>query len=163
MILTDQNYQILALLRSYKIDENDAIQVGNFFTLPNTVQEEGSGNSQTAPVPYAPIYTKSLHSFKVWAQEKELEYLSWESKHKSEGSKSKSSSKKKNFTLKQLLLCVDSGVTQFGSEFIEHCILSSGLPNARVTIVCFLVNYVMLVMLVMLCLYFILFFFLRLM
>jgi hypothetical protein len=145
VILTDQNYQILALLRSYKIDENDAIQVGNFFTLPNTMQEEKEGNSnsnsQTVPVTYDPIYKKSLHAFKVWAHEKELEYLSWESKHKSEGSKNKSSSsKKKNFTLKQLLLCVDSGVTQFGSEFIEHCILSSGLPNARVTIVIYLVS-----------------------
>ena len=147
MILTDQNYQILALLRSYKIDEKDAIQVGNFFSLPNTMQEDNTTSnnntsSQTVPVTYEPIYKKSLHAFKVWAHEKELEYLSWESKHKSEGSgggggggggSKNKSSKKKNFTLKQLLLCVDSGVTQFGSEFIEHCILSSGLPNARVS------------------------------
>ena len=35
IILTDQSYDILALLRSYKLKENDAIQVGNRFSIRN--------------------------------------------------------------------------------------------------------------------------------
>jgi hypothetical protein len=79
------------------------------------------------------VYSKSVSDFKVWAREKEHESISRENAHAIEASGSAGGVKKgkaKKLTLRQLLLSTDSGVSRFGSEIIEHCILSSGIESS---------------------------------
>jgi predicted ribosome quality control (RQC) complex YloA/Tae2 family protein len=129
IILTDQSYDILALLRSYKLEENDAIQVGNRFSI--------SKQEANRAVDLEPIYQLGTEAFNSWARQKEVEFNNWEATGASGEkvvAKEAKKSKAKKFALRQLLLSTDSGVSQFGSEIIEHCILSSGMEaNTKVS------------------------------
>ena len=96
--------------------------MGNVFTVP---QQESDPSTATGQL--IPVYAKSVDEFKLWAREKEQEYISKEAAL-ADGAGGKKS-KMKKFSLRQLLLCKDSGVSRFGSEVIEHCIIACGLDN----------------------------------
>lgn len=128
IILTNQNYEILALLRSYKLDDSVDIQVGNVFSIP---QQEADAVTATGNL-LVPVFARSIPEFKAWIREKELEYLCKEAAALDSGTGGKKV-KAKKFTVRQLLLSKDSGVASFGSEILEHCILASGLDaNTKV-------------------------------
>ena len=126
--MTNQNYEILALLRSYKLDDSVDIQVGNVFSIP---QQEADSVTATGHQ-IVPVFERPIQEFKAWIREKELEYLGKEASAIDGGAGGKKM-KTKKFTVRQLLLNKDSGVASFGSEILEHCILASGLDaNTKV-------------------------------
>ena len=109
IILTDMNYDILALVRSYTLEDSDVvIQVGSRFTMPannNATRDECNKKS---------ILVQDVENFKRFAREKEEEYIAKElaaaeapvTKTKGKGGTEKNvkRQKSKKMTVKQVLL-----------------------------------------------------------
>lgn len=128
IILTDYKYEILALLRSHEADSDEiSVKVAELYpvhiygsaSLPSLAEE----SSDTG------ILAMDNESFRQWINEKDEEQQIWQLKNAKEGKKDKS----KRMTLRQLLLSKDSGVSSYGAEIIDHCLLTAGLqPHLRI-------------------------------
>lgn len=149
IILADGNYEILALLRSHQFEEDVAIKVNEIYPmafatsmdsallnrmpmLPSTSKEEITNiEVSTAEMPqnteiFCLLNSSSL-AFIQWAQQKEDESSAWAAiatPGKAVGGKK---SKVKKMTMRQLLLSRDSGVSSYGPEILDHCLLLAGV------------------------------------
>lgn len=122
IILTDNNYEILALLRSHQFDAAVAIKVGEIYPINVAVNLDylifDSNNCG--------IHSGDSDLFIRWASAKLADQINWQ------GSSDKKD-KLKKMNLRQLFLLKDSGASSLGPEIIDHCLLSSGyLPSTKV-------------------------------
>lgn len=124
LILTDGNYEILALLRSHQFENEKemSIQVGEIYPIiqilnPNRIKMVESNENTNSNV-----ISMSPSEFVNWAASKEAESLSWQMKNNNTTTKK---NKMKTITIRQLLLMQDCGASFYGSEIIEHCLLAA--------------------------------------
>eukprot|EP00753_Platysulcus_tardus_P005827 PLAT13715.3.p1 GENE.PLAT13715.3~~PLAT13715.3.p1 ORF type:complete len:1043 (+),score=570.32 PLAT13715.3:1130-4258(+) len=102
LILTDENYQILALLRKHEYD--DEVRVAVRETYPVHVATRSLEVAEVIDVASVKAATEDL-----------------------------ALALRKKTTLRQLLLQKESGISHFGSVFIEHALCRAGLrPNTKV-------------------------------
>eukprot|EP01042_Synura_sphagnicola_P005953 gene5953-7593_t len=123
IILADGNYVVLALLRSHQFEDNAAIQVGHVYPVAYTHTEHKDVDQTTF------ISFLSLGDFcnsSTWLKSKCLV-------PDAEDGATNKKKKSKKCTLHQVLLSKDSGVSSFGPEVIDHCILMAELePSVKV-------------------------------
>lgn len=123
IILADGNYVVLALLRSHQFEDNAAIQVGHVYPVAYTHTEHKDVDQTTF------ISFLSLGDFcnsSTWLKSKCLV-------PDAEDGATNKKKKSKKCTLHQVLLSRDSGVSSFGPEVIDHCILMAELePSVKV-------------------------------
>ena len=152
IILADGNYEILALLRSHQFEEDVAIKVNEIYPMafatsmdtallnrmpmlssvskdeminPDLTSIEMSKMPQNAEI--AGLLDMSPSAFIQWAQQKEDESSAWamiSAPGKAVGGKK---NKVKKMTMRQLLLSRDSGVSSYGPEILDHCLLLAGV------------------------------------
>ena len=129
IVLTDGNYEILALLRSHQFDEEIAVQIGNIYPIAFTTQDI---DSKLSIIPSSREFLDLLI-----AKENE-----WNMKQSNDDevqdvqkqNKKQSQKKKQKLTLKQFLLMKDCHLSHFGPEILDHCIVLSGLkPSKRIS------------------------------
>ena len=157
IILTDGNYEILALLRSHQFEEDVAIKVNEIYPMAfatsmdtallnrmpmlgvndvaaingNTVNVNGDGNAgetgdATVSGESVNLLAMDSAAFITWAEQKEGDSGVWAiSASKSTGAGKKN--KVKKMTMRQLLLSRDSGVSSYGPEILDHCLLKAGI------------------------------------
>jgi predicted ribosome quality control (RQC) complex YloA/Tae2 family protein len=132
IVLTDGNYEIQGLLRSHQFEEDVAVKMHEIYPIAFTTSMEASGQALDTS-----ILNMSSIQFLEWSSERErsmqaidvTDDIIPQDTKKSGGKKSKT----RKMTLRQLLLCKESGVALFGPEILDHCILSAGLsPTAKV-------------------------------
>ncbi|TYZ65839.1 hypothetical protein PybrP1_008086 [[Pythium] brassicae (nom. inval.)] len=107
IVLTDENYSILSLLRTHKFDENVKMAVKQVYPVAVLANKDAAAAVQSAP---------QLAAF----------VDQWFAAQAATASKAK----KKVQTLKQLLLLKDSSFGGLGPVIVEHCIVSAGLQPA---------------------------------
>jgi len=119
IILTDDKYEILALLRTHKFEENVATAVKELYPIEHAttmLSDESSG---------------ALGTGGLTARSSPAELLGWlEGQGKAllkEGDKKKA----RKLTLKLVLMNRGSGLAAYGSEIIHHCVLWAGLEPGR--------------------------------
>ena len=155
IVLTDGNYEILALLRSHKFEEDIAVQVGEIYPIAFTTTVLPSDNTSTNST----ISNMSTTEFIKWTRERyqdmiqqneEQQKLKKEADNATVSTTSDAKGKKgrgnattaaagskkvrmKKMNMRQLLLCKESGVALYGPEILDHCLLTSGFtPSAKV-------------------------------
>lgn len=117
IILTDENYNILSLLRTHKFDENVKMAVKQVYPVEVLEKKSPSESIQSAP---------ELNAFIA----KWFEDLDVKAAVVGGGA---SKAKKKVQTLKQLLLMKESSFGGLGPVIVEHCIVSTGLqPTLKI-------------------------------
>ena len=157
IILTDGNYEILALLRSHQFEEDVAIKVNEIYPMafatsmdiallnrmpmlgsndvaaingktPNVNDDSNVGEAGDAAgiVDSVNVLTIDSAAFIAWAEQKERDSGVWAiSASKSTGAGKKN--KVKKMTMRQLLLSRNSGVSSYGPEILDHCLLKAGV------------------------------------
>lgn len=129
IVLTDENYEVLALLRSHQFDEEVVLKVGEIYPVAYATQL----SVQTAPTnwnsePDHPFYT--YESMLQWLQMKADQALAFETAAAKEGKR-----KGKPWTLQQLLLAKDSGVSYLGPDFLLHVLKAAEVdPNWKLSL-----------------------------
>lgn len=115
IILTDENYTILSLLRTHKFDENVKMAVKQVY--PVQLLEK---NADATPPMDAPEHLMaSVDAFFTALDEKVAA----------------GKGKKKQQTLKQVLLAKETSFGGLGPVIIEHCIVSAGLaPSLKIKV-----------------------------
>ena len=157
IVLTDANYQILALLRSHHYaGDTVQVKVGHVYPVTyaarNVALESSSGETKEEKQEEVDPDTKTTaQEWATWAQtelqktkeqaaakEAALEEVNTNTNNntnrKGKGGGNKKQSKKDKqaglVTLKTLLLKPSSGISHYGPNFLEHCILVAGMtPN----------------------------------
>jgi predicted ribosome quality control (RQC) complex YloA/Tae2 family protein len=126
IVLTDANYEIIALLRSHTFEDGVAVQVSQIYPIGFTSTNAGGVNSQT-------ILQMNDTSFREWAiqriKDSANSVTSQEGEDNAAATKNQKSAKSKKLTLRQLLVSKESGIAYFGPEIIDHCLLSVGLKS----------------------------------
>jgi len=115
IVLTDETYQVLALLRTHQFDEETVLKIGepypiNFATTVATSDAPAEGATSVLDMTPA--------QFQVWASDKEAEHGAW---HEAQTEKSKKKTRK--MFLRQALLAKGTGVSDLGPELLDHCLL----------------------------------------
>eukprot|EP01033_Poteriospumella_lacustris_P005304 gene5304-3786_t len=129
IVLTDENYEVLALLRSHQFDEEVVLKVGEIYPVAYATQL----SVQTSPTnwnsdPEHPFYT--YETMLQWLQVKADQALAFETAAAKEGKK-----KGKAWTLQQLLLAKDSGVSYLGPDFLVHALKAAEVdPNWKLSL-----------------------------
>ncbi|GLE03101.1 hypothetical protein PINS_up011980 [Pythium insidiosum] len=114
IILTDDKYSILSLLRTHKFDENVKMAVRQTYPVSVLDSSRGHGGITSA--------TDLMLAVERWFVEQERR-----------AAESKSAKKLKPQTLKQLLLTKDATFGGLGPVIVEHCIVSAGLtPTLKI-------------------------------
>ena len=145
IVLADGNYEILALLRSHQFEEDVAIKVGEIYPIKFATSMDGVGGtsaivSASPDVPESEITVNGTDvlgvvdmnatSFVKWALAKEEESNAWATTASSSmaatGKKAKAA---KKMTMRQLLLSRDSGLSSYGAEILDHCLLVAGVKS----------------------------------
>ncbi|KAF1336097.1 Nuclear export mediator factor, partial [Globisporangium splendens] len=117
IILTDENYNILSLLRTHKFDENVKMAVKQVYPIEVLENKPPSDSIQTVPQLTA-FVTK-------WFADLDVKAATMG------GGASKA--KKKVQTLKQLLLMKESSFGGLGPVIVEHCVVSADLqPGLKI-------------------------------
>ena len=152
IILADGNYEILALLRSHQFEEDVAIRVGEIYpmafatsmdtallnrmpsvTATATVSQTDSTDIASHTIEDAPpveglsVLKMDSAAFIVWAQQKEDESSTWASIATQGKGAAGKKNKVKKMTMRQLLLSRDSGISSYGPEILDHCLLSANV------------------------------------
>ena len=128
IILTDGNYEVLALLRSHQFEEDVIVQVNHIYPIAYTTTIEASADHDADANNLNPILAKDIGGFMSWLTEKETDLM--KDTDTASLSKSEKKNKAKKAVLKQVLIFKDSGISSYGPEIIEHCILSSGYKTS---------------------------------
>lgn len=128
LILTNAEYEIMALLRSHQDDEV-LVKVGEIYPIAKTCPAISSNDQLVSSVAVG-LPAMSVDAFKAWATDKDKEFVLWQVSNSSQTGKGKKEKQTKKYTLKQLLLSQDSGISSFGLEIIEHCLLSIALSSS---------------------------------
>ena len=148
IILADGNYEILALLRTHQFEEDVAIRVNEIYpvafatTMDTALLNRVSTSEATSDVTTGALdtgettesssaLTMDPAAFVQWAQQRDADSNAWAlsappSKAAGGGKKNKA----KKMTMRQLLLSRDSGVSSYGPEIIDHCLLTAGVKVA---------------------------------
>uniref|UniRef100_K3WCD0 Ribosome quality control complex subunit 2 n=1 Tax=Globisporangium ultimum (strain ATCC 200006 / CBS 805.95 / DAOM BR144) TaxID=431595 RepID=K3WCD0_GLOUD len=117
IILTDESYNILSLLRTHKFDENVKMAVKQVYPIEVLEKKSPSDSIQTVPQ-LTEFVTK-------WFADLEVKAATMG------GGASKT--KKKVQTLKQLLLMKESSFGGLGPVIVEHCVVSADLqPGLKI-------------------------------
>ena len=149
IILTDGNYEILALLRSHQFEEDVAIKVNEIYPMAfatsmdtallnrmpmlSSVSKDEIINPDISSIEIpqsaetAGLLNMNPSAFIEWAQQKEDESSAWamiSAPGKALGGKK---NKVKKMTMRQLLLSRNSGVSSYGPEILDHCLLMAGV------------------------------------
>jgi hypothetical protein len=155
IILTDGNYEILALLRSHQFEEDVAIKVNEIYPMAFATSMDSALSKISMPLStdetplesidgvipnienpidnniesdYSTMLNRNSNDFILWAQQKEDDSNAWlqtvPQGNKSGGNKK---NKVKKITMRQLLLSRDSGVSSYGPEILDHCLLLAGI------------------------------------
>eukprot|EP01035_Chromulina_nebulosa_P016824 gene16824-22308_t len=113
IILTDMNYEILALLRSHQFDNDVSTKIGEVYPITMTINntDESTG------------FNMNIDEFITWASNKDIEHSAYISASTNTNHNKKDKNKKLN--LKQLLLNQESGLSSLGAEIIEHCVVKA--------------------------------------
>ena len=136
IVLTDGNYEILALLRSHQFEEDVAIKVGEIYPIKFATSMDGAGGASAVVSAGATdgelgVVGMNVPGFVKWALEKEEESNAWATSASSSmaatGKKAKAA---KKMTMRQLLLARDSGLSSYGSEILDHCLLVAGVKSS---------------------------------
>lgn len=165
IILTDGNYEILALLRSHQFEEDVSIKVNEIYpmafatsmdtALLNRMPMLGTNDipvkavtdeakeaaiGQSIMNQNTNMLTMDAPELLVWAEQRSAENGAWAASapiSKSTGGGKKN--KVKKMTMRQLLLSRDSGVSSYGPEILDHCLLKAGI-KAGVKVADFLLD-----------------------
>jgi NFACT N-terminal and middle domains len=148
IILADGNYEILALLRTHQFEEDVAIRVNEIYpvafattmdtALLNRPSTAGTTSDVSTGVSDASETAESATalnmdpaSFIQWAQLRDADSGAWAlSAPPSKSSGGGKKNKAKKMTMRQLLLSRDSGVSSYGPEILDHCLLTAGVKVA---------------------------------
>nr|CCA19934.1 conserved hypothetical protein [Albugo laibachii Nc14] len=114
IILTDNQYNILSLLRTHRIDENVKVAVRQVY-------------------PIQILSNRALES-QVSGQILRQRLSDWFSDQSDDDTTKNTArgGKKKFQTLEQLLLTKSVGFGGLGRAIVEHCIVSTGIPNSKI-------------------------------
>ena len=150
IILTDGNYEVIALLRSHQFADDVAIKVGEIYpiafatTMDTKAIEKTETDAPTSPgditsvVVSVPVPSMDAATFRQWAAAKDAESNAWQQTTSGgSGVASSKKSKAKKMTMRQLLLARDSGVASYGPEILDNCLASAGI-KASMKVVDFL-------------------------
>lgn len=146
IILTDGNYNILALLRSHTYEQDQVqVQVGQVYPVTYATSGMQSSSSSSAANELASnndgdgTEESSNEGMLLKSPAQMIEWARLQIKTATEKKESKKEKKKKakaassggsGLTLKTLLLKSSSGVSHYGPALLEHCILTANLqPN----------------------------------
>lgn len=121
IVLTDSNFEILALLRSHQFEEDVAAKVGEIYPMAFTTTLD----TPNADGIKGGVITMTLEAFGNYAASRaEDTRLAQEAEKKG---------KAKKMTIRQLLLSKDSGAASLGGEIIDHCLLHAGIkPSMKI-------------------------------
>lgn len=126
IVLTDCNYEVLALLRSHQFDADVSLKVGEIYPISFSTTEA----TTSSDICGGPMWS-SLETFQRWALEKVEQASSGSSTTTAEMSTKKS--KVRKMTYRQLLLHRESSVAFLGGEIVDHCLLLAGVnPSGKV-------------------------------
>ena len=143
IVLTDQNYEVLALLRSHQFSEDVALKVGEIYPVAYstnlTTAATIGDTSETTPESVISGPCADIESFRTWIESKQTSTSTATTENDEKAPKKKKANKA--FNLKQILLHKDSGISHLGPEIIEDCLLRCHLKqNAKVDIIKQLTN-----------------------
>jgi predicted ribosome quality control (RQC) complex YloA/Tae2 family protein len=135
IVLTDEHYEVQALLRSHQFADDIALKVGEFYPVAYATQL----SVETSPTLWNSASSHPFHSYESFVQfmrSKYQQYLDLSMNKAADGKGNSSSKKLKLWTLKQLLLNKDCGISFLGPEFLDHAVAlafaSSPIqPNAK--------------------------------
>lgn len=123
IVLTDENYEVIALLRSHQFSEEVVLKVGEIYPVAYStqlaLQTKPDNWNQTIDHPFF-----SFESFQSWLAAKIDQIITLDAAAAKEGKR-----KGKAPNLRQLLLSKESGVSYLGPEFLDHAIQSAGLKT----------------------------------
>lgn len=129
IILTNGEYEALAILRSHKFNEQVSLRVGAVYPIAyatslSRITENGKESGGHVTV-------DSFEEFVNWCRG----CVSCETVDKGSDGSAASAAKKKmaNIPIKQLLLYHTSPFGSYGPEIIEHCLVECGCSNMKVT------------------------------
>ncbi|KAL0587607.1 hypothetical protein ABG067_002903 [Albugo candida] len=113
IILTDNQYNILSLLRTHRIDENVKVAVRQVYPIQ--------------------ILSKCSLESEVSGQMLRQKLSNWFSGENDDDTtlSTQRGGKKKIHTLEQLLMTKKVGFGGLGRAIVEHCIVSAGIPNSK--------------------------------
>jgi predicted ribosome quality control (RQC) complex YloA/Tae2 family protein len=143
IILTDNNYNVLALLRSHQFTDDSETKVGEIYPLT-----KATNIAKTSLLSSIEVEDKSIENMSsVLVDTKDvkkmssIELLDWTTtklnQMKEEAllapfATNTKKKKTKDLTLRQLLLSKESNVSVYGPDLLEHCLVKSGLkPNLK--------------------------------
>lgn len=154
IVLTDGNYEIIALLRSHQFEDDIAVKVGEIYPIAFTttvLPTEESTNSITSLNSLEFVqWTRERYQEMVLQNEEQQRMKAEVVSASASGGKGGGGKKKntggsvattggtkkqrvKKMNLRQLLLCKESGVAMFGPEILDHCLLTAGfVPTSKV-------------------------------
>ena len=133
IILTDLNYEIIALLRSHTFDEDNDVKtkVGEIYPIAFTTSLVSQSDANSSNLS---IVNMDSATFIQWIRTKDMENNQWYELNKGSstgGGASKEDKKSaKSLSILKVLLSKDSGVSNYGVEIIEHCLLSANIDTA---------------------------------
>ena len=131
LILTDANYEVIALLRSHQFDAEVALKVGELYPLRHSTTLEST--EEGVSVEDVGVQSSSVPRFLEWASKHDKENELWQTSSVAAGALKARRRGLKKMNIRQLLLCKDSPVAHFGPELIDHMILTAGLvPSVKV-------------------------------
>jgi NFACT N-terminal and middle domains len=152
IILTDGNYEILALLRSHQFEEDVAVKVNEIYPMafatsmdtallnrmpmlgtndiPVKADADNTGESviDQDVLSQTDMLSMDAPELIAWAEQRSADNSAWAASaplSKSTGGGKKN--KVKKMTMRQLLLSRDSGVSSYGPEILDHCLLKAGV------------------------------------
>jgi predicted ribosome quality control (RQC) complex YloA/Tae2 family protein len=145
IVLTDGAYEIQALLRSHQFDDDVAVKMHEIYPIAFTTSLDTMSLNSSSDQPQS-ILEMSEPQFIAWAQQRDrlhdeaqsqdLQQSLEQKDANGNGKKSGGGNKKnkaKKMTMRQLLLCKESGIASFGPEIIDHCLLAVQLsPSTKV-------------------------------
>lgn len=145
IVLTDGAYEIQALLRSHQFDDDVAVKMHEIYPIAFTTSLDTLTLNPSSSEQPQSILEMTETQFLDWAQQRDRLHdeaqsndLQQSLEQAESGNGKKSGGNKKNkakkMTLRQLLLCKESGIASFGPEIIDHCLLTVQLsPSSKVS------------------------------
>lgn len=153
IVLTNANYEVLALLRSHQFADDVKLKVGEIY--PIVFATNVANNLDDANVNKS-VLNMNVDSFRQWVGMKLNEHVEYhaheelvaaaafaaataaalatqnesiDNSNKKAGKYQQPQQKRKkakDYTIRQLLLSKDSGLSSYGPEILDHCVLKAG-------------------------------------
>ncbi len=123
IVVTDENFKVVALLRSHQFAADVNLQVGEIYPMAHVtnIADSVASSDSVFNGPFA-----SIQSFHQWIRERLNQELSVSSADDApQGAKSKRKTRVPN--LRQTMLHKTSGVSDLGTDVIEHVLVQTGV------------------------------------